>query len=73
MLVVDIDPESVGQESDLQARATALAADGHFLGGPPQTFHSNGCNQLVTLLECGLLPEHNVLDIGCDACAAAIG
>ena len=65
MLVVDIDPESVGEGSALQERATALAAEGHFLGGPPQVFHSNGCNQLVTLLECGLLPAHNVLDIGC--------
>ena len=65
MEVVDIAPIDVGTNSALQRKALAFGDEGIFLGGPPKAFHAVGCNQLITLLECGLMPDHHVLDVGC--------
>ena len=58
-------PINVGVDSPLQRKANAIAKTGAFLGGPAAQYHAIGCNQLVTLLELGLMPHHRVLDIGC--------
>jgi len=58
-------PRDVGRNSPLQKRAQSLVKTGIFLGGPPRFFHPVGCNQFVTLLERGLLPDNTVLDVGC--------
>jgi SAM-dependent methyltransferase len=65
MDVVDIVPSEIGRNSLLQRKALAAAGNGVFLGGPPKAFHAVGCDQLITLLECGLVPEDHVLDVGC--------
>jgi hypothetical protein len=50
-------PIDVGRNSPLQRRANTLAETGAFLGGPAAHFHAIGCNQLITLLESGLMPS----------------
>jgi SAM-dependent methyltransferase len=49
----------------LRERADAMAAEGVFLGGPPQVFEVAGRRLLATLLHEGLSPSSRVLDIGC--------
>jgi SAM-dependent methyltransferase len=46
----------------IQERAEALEV---FSGGPLKDFEAAGRLQLVTLLEQGLTPQSNVLDVGC--------
>ena len=51
--------------SDLQRRAEQMMAERGFLGVPTPTFERAGREQMVMLLQTGLLPESRVLEIGC--------
>jgi SAM-dependent methyltransferase len=55
--------------TSLQERAEAVPP-GRFLGGPRKDFDRVGRQIFVLLLKHGLLPQHNVLDIGCGALRA---
>ncbi len=49
---------------DRLARDLAAEAGG-FVGGPRQSFEAVGRDALLTLVERGLAPAHNLLDFGC--------
>ena len=51
--------------SNLQQRAEQMMAEHGFLGVPTPTFEHAGREQMLTLLQAGLLPESRVLEIGC--------
>ena len=51
----------------LESIAQKLYKSVGFTGGPPALFGAVGRETIVTLLECGLLPTHNLLDFGCGA------
>jgi SAM-dependent methyltransferase len=57
----------VGEGSpSVQARADAVPK-GRFLGGPRKDFERVGRHTFELLRKQGLVPEHNVLDVGCGA------
>lgn len=53
------------RKSSVQYRAEQLSREGIFTGGPVTYFELVGRNQLITLLNNGLSPQHKVLDVGC--------
>jgi SAM-dependent methyltransferase len=59
--------ENQQQQDKLSDIAKQLLAEVNFTGGPPEQFEPVGRETFVALLECGLLPHHNMLDFGCGA------
>jgi SAM-dependent methyltransferase len=55
------------QEDRLHQIAERLLTEVGFTGGPLNQFESVGRETFGALLECGLLPHHNMLDFGCGA------
>lgn len=56
---------SIQKPADLQAIGELMTKENGFLGVPEYSFEESGRNQLVTLLENGLMPNSKVLEIGC--------
>lgn len=59
--------EDQRRQDKLSQIAEQLFAEVNFAGGPPEQFEAVGRETFVALLECGLLPHHNMLDFGCGA------
>lgn len=59
--------EDQRQKDTLTQIAERLLAEVNFTGGPTDQFEAVGRETFVALLECGLLPHHNMLDFGCGA------
>jgi SAM-dependent methyltransferase len=59
--------EDQRREDKLNQIAEQLLAEVNFTGGPTEQFESVGRETFGALLECGLLPHHNMLDFACGA------
>jgi SAM-dependent methyltransferase len=59
--------EDQGRQDKSSQIAEQLLAEVNFTGGPTAQFEAVGRETLVALLECGILPHHNLLDFGCGA------
>jgi SAM-dependent methyltransferase len=59
--------EDQQRQDKLSQIAEQLLAEVNFTGGPTNQFEAVGRETFVALLECGLLPHHNMLDFACGA------
>ena len=56
-----------GAKDPLVAIAKNIKREAPYKGGPVQSFEVVGRDTIITLLQNGLRPDHNVLDFGCGA------